>query len=79
MAEMIILAKVNLLSAITLTLVQSKNVSFGKELTLYQNDELLDWSKLKAFAEDKIIVIKSFNPFPNGKIFKAFADDKIDV
>ena len=29
-------------------------------LTLYQNDKILDWSKLKAFVDDKINVTEKF-------------------
>ena len=39
-------------SAICFNLDQSKILSSGKGLTLYQNEKFLDQSKLKAFAED---------------------------
>ena len=43
------------LSANAFNLDQSEFLSFSKELTL-PNDKILDWSKLKVFADDKIHV-----------------------
>ena len=41
-------------SAICFNLDQSKTLSSANRLTLYQNEKILDWSKLKAFADNKI-------------------------
>ena len=48
----IILASLNLSSANAFSMVKAKVLSFGKEL----NDSILDWSKLKAFAHERINV-----------------------
>ena len=37
-----------------LNLDKSIILSFGKALTLYRTTNFLDWSKLKAFADDKL-------------------------
>ena len=46
---------VTFLSANAFNLDQSEFLSFSKELTL-PNDKILDWSKLKVIADDKIHV-----------------------
>ena len=46
----------NLSSGNAFKLDQSKNLSFGKELTLYQMAKTLDWSELKASTDDKVNV-----------------------
>ena len=49
-------------SANSLNLDQSKILSFGKELTL-PNIEIVDQSKLKAFADNKIDPTQKWNLF----------------
>ena len=48
-----------MLSVICFNLDQFKILSSGEELTLYQTKKNSDWSKLKAFADDKIDVTKT--------------------
>ena len=58
------------LFANALNLVQSKILSFGKELTPFNslpNDKILDWSKLKAFADAKINVTEKLK-FVKGRV-----------
>ena len=56
------LSNLKLSSAISCSLEESKNLSVGKGLreilcsNPLQNDKILDWSKCKAFADDKINV-----------------------
>ena len=54
--EIIILSTFHLSSANALNLVQSKILLFGKVLIPLPNNKILDHSKLKAFADDKINV-----------------------
>ena len=44
-------------SAIRFNLDQSRNLSSGNRLTLYQTTKILDLAKLKDFADDKTNVI----------------------
>ena len=48
----------NLLSARALNLDQSKILLFGKELSPCHLPEFLNWTKFKAFEEDKINIIE---------------------
>ena len=45
-------------------------------LTLYQNDEILDWSKFKAFADDKLNVEKKKMKFGLGRVQNIFGKGK---
>ena len=49
-------------SASTFNLDQSKNFLFGKELQ-QANDKMLVWSKLKAFADNKIHCISMYTGY----------------
>ena len=50
----------DLSSANAFNLDQFKNLSFGNELTL-SNNRILDWSKLKAFADVNLNVAKKMS------------------
>ena len=39
----------------------------AKALTFLPNDKMLEWSKLKAFADDKIIAVQKLK-FVNGRV-----------
>ena len=58
--KFIILVTFHLSSANAFSLDQSKILSFGKELTLYQTTFFLDWIKFKAlnFVDDRLSVAK---------------------
>ena len=64
--EFLLLSYIFLLSANAFSLDQSKNLAFGGVISL-PNDKFIDWSKLKAFADDKIKMIKKLK-FYFGKV-----------